>query len=87
MTTRTYDENDASNPAHYRDPDKGEAIDAMRREFGDLAVVAFCRLNAFKYRWRAGKKGPPDTDLRKAAWYDAFAAFVEGNGTDPRDLR
>jgi Protein of unknwon function (DUF3310) len=25
--------------------------------------------NALKYLWRAGKKGPPVEDLRKAIWY------------------
>lgn len=31
--------------------------------------LSFCLGNAFKYVWRAGKKGDPFVDLDKAAWY------------------
>jgi hypothetical protein len=31
--------------------------------------MGFCRGNAIKYIWRAGEKGPPIDDLRKAVWY------------------
>ena len=39
--------------------------------FGKEAVITFCKLNAFKYMWRAGKKpGSPELeDLKKAEWY------------------
>jgi len=29
----------------------------------------FCLGNAIKYIWRAGKKGQPIEDLKKAKWY------------------
>jgi len=29
----------------------------------------FNRGNAIKYTWRAGEKGPPIEDLKKAIWY------------------
>jgi hypothetical protein len=31
--------------------------------------MTFCRGNAIKYIWRAGEKGDPIQDLRKAIWY------------------
>jgi hypothetical protein len=60
------------NPAHYRSNGYGlEAIDIMRRTFGDEEVATFCRINAFKYRLRAGLKegNPAEQDLAKEAWY------------------
>ena len=57
-------------PAHYN---KGgiECIDAMESAFGAEAVITFCKLNAFKYIWRAGNKEGSSKveDLDKARWY------------------
>ena len=41
--------------------------------FGKNEVAIFCKLNAFKYMWRAGKKpgSPKQEDLKKAEWYIA----------------
>lgn len=51
----TVDEKQAVNrPEHYQG--KHECIEVMRAMFGDEAVVAFCRCNSFKYRFRAGTK-------------------------------
>jgi pyruvate/2-oxoglutarate dehydrogenase complex dihydrolipoamide acyltransferase (E2) component len=61
-----------NHPQHYADNGYGvEAIDMMRRVFGDADVSAFCRLNAFKYRLRAGKKhgNSAEQDLAKERWY------------------
>ena len=44
-----------NHPAHYQKDGK-ECIDVMVEDFGKEAVIAFCKLNAFKYRWRAGKR-------------------------------
>lgn len=50
----TVDEKQAVNhPEHYQG--KHECIEVMRAMFGDEAVVAFCRCNSFKYRFRAGE--------------------------------
>lgn len=53
-----------------------ECIDAMEAALGPAAVVNFCQGNAFKYAWRAGKKGDREQDLRKAAWYATKAAEI-----------
>lgn len=46
-----------------------ECIDAMVITFGKKRVIIFCKLNAFKYRWRAPFKGKIQEDLAKAEWY------------------
>ena len=55
-------------PAHYN---KGniECIDAMIAAFGKAEVATFCKINAFKYLWRAENKGKYKEDMEKAAWY------------------
>ena len=63
-----------NHPEHYQKDGK-ECIDVMVEDFGKDAVVAFCKLNAFKYRWRAGLKdgNTAETDEQKALWYDKKA--------------
>ena len=55
-------------PAHYN---RGniECIDAMIAAFGKEEVATFCKINAFKYLWRAENKGNYKEDMEKAAWY------------------
>ena len=59
-----------NHPQHYN---KGglECIDVMRAVFGDKEVMAFCKLNAFKYLWRDGSKGEDKQldDSEKAEFY------------------
>ena len=59
-----------NHPSHYRDGDL-ECIEVMRVIFGDSAVNTFCKLNAFKYVWRSGKKLKSSEleDTKKAEWY------------------
>ena len=65
------DEEKVNHPKHYIDENGKECIDVMIDTFGKEAVITFCKLNAFKYMWRAGKKpGSPELeDLKKAEWY------------------
>jgi|TARA_Y100000310_G_C20378721_1_gene667022 hypothetical protein len=59
-----------------------ECIDAMVEAFGEYEVGIYCKLNAFKYLWRADLKSStktPTQDLQKAIWYLKFAI-----GEDPR---
>lgn len=62
---------DNINPDHYKQGDK-EVWQMMIDCFGEEAYISFCRLNAFKYRMRAGRK--PDSrmadDFHKALWYE-----------------
>ena len=59
-----------NHPNHYNAP-KHECIDEMIAMFGVEDVKAFCRLNAWKYRYRAGVKDgeEKEKDLAKADWY------------------
>jgi hypothetical protein len=57
-----------NHPSHYTSGGI-EAIDGIRAALGDEAFIAFCRGNAMKYAWRAGKKGATSTDVAKGAWY------------------
>lgn len=58
-----------NHPSHYQG--SIECIDAMVAAFGNDDTAMFCRINAFKYVWRAGKKASntQTQDLKKAVWY------------------
>lgn len=61
-------------PHHYQG-DGIECIDAIRAALGTDGFIAYCRGNAIKYVWRAGKKGPNAAeDMGKAAVYAKWAA-------------
>lgn len=55
-------------PQHYNQ-NGIECIDAMIAAFGQAEVISFCKLNAFKYLWRAEHKNNALEDLKKAQWY------------------
>ncbi len=55
-------------PDHYADGEV-ECIDAMRQVATPEEFAGFCRLSAFKYLWRLGKKGPAARDAAKAEVY------------------
>lgn len=55
-------------PQHYNQGNI-ECIDSMESAFGADEVSSFCKLNAFKYLWRAGDKINTVEDLKKARWY------------------
>ena len=58
-----------NHPSHYQG--RRECIDEMVAMFGIEDTKAFCRLNVFKYRYRAGRKAESskEQDLQKAEWY------------------
>lgn len=57
-----------NHPSHYNQG-AVECIDAMLSAFGKTEVVAFCKINSFKYIWRANDKCKTTEDLKKARWY------------------
>lgn len=59
-----------NHPQHYNNYDV-EVIDMMEKIFGKEETAVFCKLNAFKYRMRAGTKPntPVEEDLKKEKWY------------------
>lgn len=59
-----------NHPSHYQG--KHECIDIMEAMFGPYELMVFCKLNVYKYRFRAGKKDGSslEDDLKKATWYE-----------------
>lgn len=67
-----------NHPKHYNNYDM-EVIDMMVKLFGAIETISFCKLNAFKYRMRAGTK-PGETaekDIQKEQWYLRKVAELE----------
>lgn len=56
-----------NHPDHYN-MHKMECIDEMLLVFSKKSVIEFCKLNAWKYRYRAPFKGQSE-DVQKADWY------------------
>lgn len=65
-----------NHPEHYNAYDI-ECIEMMRRIWGDEAVRTFCKLNAFKYRMRMGRKDDIRQDYAKEQWYLDMARRLE----------
>jgi len=57
-----------NHPPHYTSGPV-ETIDGIEAALGGEGFFDYCRGNALKYIWRAGLKGDPKEDLRKAIWY------------------
>jgi hypothetical protein len=57
-----------NHPPHYK-AGGIETIDFIAAKLGQAAFVEYCRGNAIKYLARAGLKGDPAQDARKAEWY------------------
>ena len=56
-----------NHPSHYNNGGM-ETIDEMLLLFGRQETMAFCKLNAWKYRARALYKNGEE-DMQKADWY------------------
>ena len=65
-----------NSPAHYTQEGRKECIHEMLEKFGAEAVMDFCKLNAYKYEYRADFKNG-DEDRYKAAWYRGFLKALE----------
>lgn len=57
-----------NSPAHYSQGSV-ECIDAMVSAFGIEGTKAFCKINAFKYLWRLGRKDEEKQEIGKIKWY------------------
>lgn len=55
-------------PKHYNREGGIECIDEMLLLFGYKETMTFCKLNAWKYRYRAADKNGIE-DLKKSDWY------------------
>lgn len=69
LTCRKAKPDNVNHPAHYQGAH--ECIEVMQAMFGVEAVKAFCRCNAFKYRFRADRKNGEE-DIKKAEWYEDY---------------
>ena len=69
-------------PKHYNTEIFQQVIDMMITLFTKDEVLAFCKLNSFKYRMRAGVKDATkiEEDINKAIWYET--KFKELNQID-----
>lgn len=69
----------AVNPKHYKDNIFGkELIDVMGDLFSHAELLAYCKINVFKYRMRAGKKSDNiEQDIQKALWYEQKAIELQ----------
>lgn len=65
-----------NHPVHYKSTNGKECIDYMIEKYGEEWVYHFCVLNAYKYKFRAGKKddNSKEQDLAKAMWYEKYAS-------------
>lgn len=70
-TERTKALDNVDHPKHYNTSGRMECILEMELMFGHEAVETFCKLNAYKYHYRAGAKEgeAKEKDLAKAQWY------------------
>lgn len=75
-------EKTVNHPDHYKTHTL-ECIDELEVVFGIDDVIAFCKCNAWKYRYRAGSKDDITQDLAKSDWYINKAKELEEkkNGT------
>lgn len=70
------DSYDYINPQHYVQDDGRQTWEHMVDEFGLVETAIFCKLNAYKYRDRMGKKPNESTEreMKKVKWYEDKAA-------------
>ena len=75
MSAKSEDEK-VVHPKHYNAEGRMECIQEMELMFGLDAVETFCKLNAYKYYYRAGNKtgASKEEDEAKAQWYLNYAA-------------
>lgn len=71
-----------NHPKHYNISGRKECIVEMLEKFGVDAVITFCQLNVYKYRYRHELKNGQE-DLEKAKWYEDYALNLR-NGKQGR---
>lgn len=57
-----------NHPPHYERDGGMECIEEMEMIFGIEETMTFCKLNAWKYRYRAADKNGQE-DIKKSDWY------------------
>ena len=59
------------NSQHYQHDTKS-SIEMMEEKYNVLEMIAFCRINIFKYEYRKEHKGQLDSDLEKITTYKNY---------------
>lgn len=86
-TDKAKEYEEVNHPQHYNNYDV-EVIDMMERVFGRSQTATFCKLNAFKYRMRAGTKPGQAVykDLDKERWYLNKFNELKNKDTEVHDI-
>lgn len=68
VTNNGFQTEKVNHPKHYNRENAMECIEEMVMLFGVKETQIFCKLNAWKYRYRAAEKNGIE-DLKKSDWY------------------
>lgn len=83
---------DSKGTASHYDDQRINMAHMVEAIWGTEAAMLFHEINAFKYRFRIGKKDDPSQELKKIKWSEKMAKFLRekqyqlpgiGNGTYP----
>ena len=75
-----------NHPAHYKRDGAMECIDEMLLLFGKKEVMSFCKLNAWKYRYRAMDKNGQE-DINKSDYYIRMYKDLENEMENSSDIK
>ena len=75
-----------NHPAHYKRDGAMECIDEMLLLFGKKEVMSFCKLNAWKYRYRAMDKNGQE-DINKSDYYIRLYKNLEDETENFSDIK
>lgn len=75
-----------NHPAHYKRDGAMECIDEMLLLFGKEEVMSFCKLNAWKYRYRAMDKNGQE-DINKSDYYIRMYKDLENETENFSDIK
>ena len=75
-----------NHPAHYKRDGAMECIDEMLLLFGKKEVMSFCKLNAWKYRYRAMDKNGQE-DINKSDYYIRLYKDLEDETENFSDIK
>lgn len=73
-----------NHPPHYEREGAIECIKEMLMIFGIEEVMSFCKLNAWKYRYRSADKNGAQ-DIKKSDWYMRLYKYLNQGG-DPMNV-
>ena len=75
-----------NHPEHYTREGAMECIDEMIMFFGIAEVMSFCKLNAWKYRYRAMDKNGQE-DINKSDYYIRLYKNLEDETENFSDIK